>query len=155
MTKKTDLDPTDGIVIFGRDASDPDSVVPFYLSGGATKVADGFKPSQYDAALTMDGTAQSVALATGVKLGAGRVYFANQGATTEPVMVAFGTSAANAEANLNIAAAAATTGHYIPAAADAGSQSAQTLGVPALATHYAVANAVAADTQVVTVTQGI
>lgn len=124
-------------------------------TGGASHTMDGFKPSQYDADLTMDGTAQSVALATGVKLGAGRVYFANQGATTEAIRVAFGTSAADAEANLTIAAGAATTGHYIGASADVGSQSAQILGVPALATHYAVANAVALDTQIVAITQGI
>ena len=115
----------------------------------------GFIPSQYDVSLTMNGTAQSVVLAAGVKTGLGSIYVANLGATTEAIRVAFGTSAANAESNLNIAAAAATTGHYIPASADAGSQSAQTLGVPALATHYAVANAVAADTQAVSVTQGI
>ena len=123
--------------------------------GDAVKSSDGFIPSQYDVDLTMDGTAQSVALATGVALGAGRVYFANQGATTEAIRVAFGTSAANAEANLNIAGGLATTGHYIPAAAEGGAQSAQILGVPALATHYAIANAVAADTQVVSVTQGL
>ena len=110
-----------------------------------------FIPSQYDTNLTMDGSAQSVVLATGVT----KVYFANQGAVTEAIRVAFGTSAANAEANLNIAGGLATTGHYIPAAANAGSQSAQTLGVPTLATHYAVANAVAADTLVVSVTQGV
>ena len=110
-----------------------------------------FTPSSYDADLTMDGTAQSVALATGVT----KVYFGNLGATTEAIRVAFGTSALDAEGNLNIAAAAATTGHYIPAAADGGANAWQILGVPAQATHYAVANAVAADTQVVTVTQGV
>ena len=122
-------------------------------SSGAIQAADGFKPSSYDANLTMDGTAQSVALATGVKLGAGRIHVVNTGATTEAIRVAFGTSAANAEANLTIAAAAATTGYYIPAIADGIGEA--TLGVPALATHYAVANAVAADTQVVAVTQGV
>lgn len=132
-----------------------DDVVETRVSGGATHSLDGFKPSQYDTDLTMDGTAQSVALATGVSLGGGRVQFSNLGATTEAIRVAFGTSAANAESNLNIAAAAATTGHYIGAAADVGAQSSQILGVPDLATHYAVANDVAADVQVVSVTQGI
>lgn len=123
--------------------------------GDAAKTSDGFIPSQYDADLTMDGTAQSVALATGVKLGAGRVYFANQGATIETIRVAFGTDAANAEANLNIAGGLATTGHLIGAAADVGSQSAQILGVPTFATHYAVANAVNGDIQGVAITQGV
>lgn len=137
-----------------RDSTTGNHVVP-ELNGGAQRVADGFKPSSYDADLTMDGTAQSVALVAGVKLGAGRVRVVNLGATTEAIRFAFGTSAANAEANLTIAAAAATTGVYIPAAAEGGSQSVVVFGVPALATHYAVANAVAADTQVVSVTQGI
>ena len=134
--------------------SNVDDVVEERVSGGARHSMDGFRPSQYDVDLTMDGTAQSVALATGVKLGAGRVYFANQGATTESIRVAFGTSAADAESNLNIAGGFATTGHLIGAAADVGSQSAQILGVPALATHYAVANAVNLDTQDVAATQG-
>ena len=122
-------------------------------TNGSAHVMDGFKPSQYDANLTMDGTAQSVALATGVKQGAGRIHVANTGATTEAIRVAFGTSAANAEANLTISAAAATTGFYIPAAAEGGTPT--VLGVPANATHYAVANAVASDTQVVAITQGV
>lgn len=111
----------------------------------------GFIPSSYDTDLTMDGTAQGVAIATG----ATKIQFANRGATTEAIRVAFGTSELDAEGNLNIAAAAATTGYYIPAAADGGSQSVIVLGIPAAATHYAVANAVAADTQTVSVTQGI
>jgi hypothetical protein len=114
---------------------------------------EGFKPSQYDADLTMNGTAQAVALASGVSLGDGRIHVVNRGATTEAIRVAFGTSAANAQANLNISAAAATTGYYIPAIADGIGEA--VLGVPALATHYAVANAVAADTQVVSITQGV
>lgn len=109
-----------------------------------------FVPSTYSADLTMDGTAQSGAIATGAK----KIQFCNLGATTEAIRVAFGTSASEAEGNLNIAAAAATTGYYIPAAADAGSQSVAVLGVPPSATYYAVANAVAADTQKVTVNQG-
>lgn len=125
------------------------------VTGGAVHSMDGFKPSQYDADLTMDGTAQSVALATGVKLGAGRVEFSNLGATTESIRIVFGTSAANAEANLNIAGGLATTGNYVGAAAEVGSESVKLRGVPALATHYAVANAVASDVQVVSVTQGV
>ena len=133
------------------------------ISGEVRKSTNGmrdvrpaaFTPSSYDTDLTMDGTAQGVALASGVKLGVGKVQFANRGATTKAIRVAFGTSELDAEGNLNIAAAAATTGYYIPAAAEGGPQSVVVFGVPALATHYAVANAVASDTQVVSVTQGI
>lgn len=110
-----------------------------------------FTPSSYDSTLTMDGTAQSVALVGGAR----KLHVANLGATTEAIRVAFGTSAANAEANLTISTGAATTGFYISAAADNAANSAVILGIPALATHYAVANAVAADTQTVAVTQGI
>ena len=120
---------------------------------GAANVRDGFKPSSYDANLTMDGSAQSVALATGVTLGAGRIHIVNAGVTTEAIRFAFGTSAANAEANLNHSTNRATTGFYIPAGTDGGAP--VLLGVPVLATHYAVENAVASDTQVVAITQGI
>ena len=126
-----------------------------YVVGGAVPVADGFKPSSYDVNLTMDATGEALALASGVKLGVGRVQVANLGATTEAVRVAFGTSEANALANLTIAAGAATTGVYIGAAADLGSQSIQILGVPALATHIGVGPAVASDVQDVAVTQGV
>ena len=114
-------------------------------------IGGDFTPSSYDADLTMDGTAQTGALATG----ATKVQFANLGATTEAIRVAFGTSASDAGDNLNIATGAATTGYYIPAAADAGGASVAILGVPVTATHYAVANAVASDTQTVAVNQGV
>lgn len=116
--------------------------------------ANPFVPSSYDVDLTMNGTAQGVALATGVKNGGGKIRIVNRGATTEAIRVAFGTSEANAEANLAISAAAATTGYWIGTAAD-GHKAEVILGVPADATHYAVANAVASDTQVVSVTQGV
>lgn len=125
-------------------------------SGGSAHVADGFKPSVYATDLTMDGTAQTVALASGVKLGAGRVRVVNQGPTTEAIRVAFGTSAANAVVNLTMTGGThATTGTYLPALADAGAGAIIILGVDALATHIAVANAAAADTAVVSVEQGI
>ena len=114
-----------------------------------TGTTNEFTPSQYDTDLTMDGTAQSVALATG----ATKVFVINGGTTGKAIRFAFGTSAANAQANLTIAAAAATTGHYIPSPADG--YGSVVLGVPSDATHYAVANAVAADTQAVYITQGV
>ena len=116
-------------------------------SGGA------FTPSDYDTDLTMNGTAQGVVLATGVALGQGSVHFNNRGATTEAVRIAFGTSELDAESNLNISAAAATTGYYLEATADG--PGTVVLKVPATSTHYAVGNAVASDTQVVAVTQGV
>ena len=85
-----------------------------------------FTPSQYDADLTMDGTAQTGAIATG----ATKIQFVNLGATTEAIRVAFGTSALDAGNNLTIAAAAATTGYYIPAEAEGGS------GEPADGIHF-------------------
>ena len=119
-----------------------------------TKITEGgpvFTPSSYDADLTMDGTAQVVALATNAQ----KVYIGNLGATTEAIRVAFGTSSTDAGDNLTIAAAAATTGFYIPASAEGGANAFQILGRPDNATHVAVANAVAADVQTVTVTQGV
>lgn len=126
--------------------------VPQLSTGRAAHVADGFKPSQdYISDLTMDGTAQAVALASGTN----RVVIWNQGATTETIRYAFGTSQANAEANLTISAAAATTGIKVPVYADFGILCmTQPIGRPALATHIAIANAVAADVQAVQLIQG-
>jgi len=125
-----------------------EAVRKFLASDAETQGA--FKPSQYDADLTMDGSAQAVALASGVT----RVRFVNRGVTTEAIRVAFGTSAANAQANLTIVSGAATTGEWIGAAADQYNPEYMP-GVPANATHYAVANAVLGDTQVVSITQGV
>jgi len=120
-------------------------------SAGNLKVGNvGFKPSNYDADLTMDATGEAAALASGVK----NIYVVNRGATTEAVRVAFGTSSANALANLTIVTNAATTGYYIGAAAD-GFKPEAVIGVPANATHYAVGPAVAGDAQTVSVTQGV
>ena len=116
---------------------------------GAGFVVDGFRPSSYDVDLTMDGTAQSVILVTG----AGRIRVVNKGATTEGIRIAFGTSAANAEANLTIAAGAATTGLLLPPNADG--IATILLGVPENATYYAIAKDTASDVQVVNTTQGV
>ena len=124
-------------------------------AGGAAHTADGFKPSQYDADLTMDATGEALALATGVKLGAGRVHIVNQGATTEAIRVAFGISESDALTNLTIVTNAATTGYYMPSNVDVPGAGTAVLGVPALATHIAIGPAVAADTQLVSVTQGV
>ncbi len=138
----------------GINADDPNRRVRQREEGMSLHVADGFKPSSYDADLTMDGTAQAVVLASGV----GRVRVYNQGATTEAIRFAFGTSEADAQANLTMttdgAPERATTGILIPAEADNPSQCIQILGVPDQATHFAVANAVDSDVQVVNIIQG-
>ena len=127
-----------------------------HTKGGHAQVQDAFKPSQdYIDDLTMDGTAQSVALATGVALGKGRIRVWNKGATTENIRFAFGTSEANAEANLTHSTNRATTGIEIPPYADGGTLCMQTFGVPDNATHYAVENGVASDVQAVQVVQGV
>lgn len=115
-----------------------------------------FKPSTYYAVdLTMDADGTSVTLATGVALGLGTVNIMNNGATGEPVRVAFGTSVADALANLTFVANAATTGYKIPAFADGGSLCRVLLSVPALATHLHVGPAVAAKVNTVSVMQGV
>ena len=114
------------------------------------RLSGTFIPSIYSANLTMDGTAQGIALTADMT----KVQFVNLGVTTEAIRVAFGTSELDAEANLTIVAAAATTGYYIPASHEGGYQYVVVLGVPEDATHYAVANDVAADTQLVDVNQG-
>jgi len=115
---------------------------------GGAKVYDGFIIVQNDAAVAMDGTGTSVAIASGVS----RVFVRNRGATTEGILFAWGTSGANAITNLTITAAAATTGFYIPSPADGDGTA--LLGVPDGMTHYAVCNDTASDTQVVSVSQG-
>lgn len=122
----------------------PDSVII-----GGYAVTETFRPSVYAADLTMNGTAQVVAIATG----ATKLRVSNRGATGKAIRLAFGTSSSEAAANLAVVAAAATTGTYIAAPAD-GFQGSHIIGIPALATHFAVANAVAADVQVVSIEQG-
>jgi hypothetical protein len=139
-----------GGVIPAATSSDDKHAIPMVVKNGIR-----FIISSYDADLTMDATGEALALATGVKLGAGAVQIANRGATTEGIRVAFGTSESDALSNLNMTGNAATTGYYMPAAADGGSQSVVVLGVPALATHVAAGPATAGDTQSVSVSQGI
>ena len=110
----------------------------------------GFIPLQHDVDLAMDGTAQGIALDADAKT----LLITNQGATTEAIRVTFGISQTAAETALGIAGGLAVTGLFIPAMADGG-PSHLLLGVPPDATHYALGNAAAADTQLVSVTQGL
>lgn len=121
-----------------------------FTNGAANVVDRGFTPLQYDADLTMDGTGKSEALASGAR----SLLIYNQGATTEDLRVAFGTSSANAITALTVSGSRATTGLYMPAAVDNVAFGAVKLGVPDGMTHYAMANATASDTQVVSITQG-
>ena len=127
---------------------------PGYNSAGypIRKTISEFVISNYtDTTLTMDNTAQGIALATG----ATKIQFINTGATTEAIYVAFGTSELDAESNLTHSSDHATTGYYIGSMADYGAAAIQTLSVPAGSTHYAVENAVAGDVQVVKINQGV
>lgn len=132
---------------YGKDSGGIDHSLS--VNGNGVLSGSSITPSSYDADLTMDGTAQGVALSSGARV----IEVINRGATTEAIRVAFGTSELNAEANLTISTGAATTGRYIPSPADGKGEA--ILGVPANATHYAVANAVASDTQVVSIIQGV
>ncbi len=106
-----------------------------------------------EADLTTDGTGQAVTLATGVALGKGRVRITSKGLTTEDLRIAFGTSSANAIANLNISGGAATTGVWVGSVAD-GYMPTIILGVPASATHVAVERGTNADVFAVSIEQG-
>lgn len=111
---------------------------------------EAFRPSSYQTDLTMDGTGQPVALATG----ASKVRISNKGATTQAIRLAFGIDAADAVNNLNIVAGAATTGVFIGSPAD-GYPGSEMIGAPADATYFAVANAVIAGTPVISLEQGV
>lgn len=124
------------------------------ITGGNAHVRNvGFKNSQYVPDLVMNGTAQVLALPTGVKLGAGKVDILNQGTTGQHIRIAFGADATNASDNLNIVSGAATTGTLIAAIADSAPRPPE--GVPALMTHIAFANAVSGHTQSVAVGLGV
>ena len=147
---------SNGVVMLGAGSDDGSGnrlKVPLRVHGESVLVNSGFMPGSYDPDLTMNGTAQSGAIATG----ATKLQFCNLGLTTEAIRVAFGSTALEAEGNLNIVAAAATTGYYIPSLTDAGAGACVVLVVPtaALGGFYAVANAVALDVQIVAVNQGI
>ena len=111
---------TDAVLPYGYDDVTGD-VAPVRMRGNAFRSDDTFIPSSYSAnkTATTTVTGQSEALATGAtKL---RVFNLD---TTNYGLVAFGTSAANAETN-------AANGVAI----EAGTK--DVIGVPANATHYA------------------
>ena len=119
--------------------------------GGEAKSTELFTPSTYDADLTMTATGVALALAAGTT----KCHVVNQGVTTEAIRVVFGTSSADALVNLTIVTNAATTGIYLPSNVDAPGSGTMVIGVPSNATHIAAGPAVAADTQDVSITQGV
>jgi len=157
----SDTKPITGIRI-GDEVWEFDTDETYVWTGSAwvnrRRTPGAFRSSSNNAELTMDGLAQVVTLAAGVKLGAGTVRIANQGLTTEAIRFQWGTSAANAEAGLGLTGGPptthATTGIWVGAAPD-GFVADGYWGVPALATHLAIANAVSGDTQGVNVNQGV
>lgn len=115
-------------------------------------------PSAYQADLTMGNDPQTIALATGVKLGGGVFEVLNKGVSGEGIRFTFGTSAANAEANLTItgtgATAVATTGDWVGSVAD-GYNPRLARQVPSNATHVSVMRDTGGDTQSVSTMQGV
>ena len=101
--------------------------------------------------LTMNDAAQVVTLPAGVAYGAGQIEIYNEGATTENIRFAWGTSWANAQAGLTMVGGGATTGVKVPVYADKGDMCRVIEPVPHNATHLAVANTVSGHTQAVQV----
>lgn len=141
----------EGGITYPETAAGAKGAIDHEFTNKAANVVDrGFTPLQYDADLTMDGTGQAVALHADAR----SIQVYNQGATTEDIRVTFGASSAAAITALGISGGLAVTGFYMPAAADDVTMGSFKFGVPAGATHYAIANATVSDTQVVTITQG-
>ena len=129
------------------------------VTGGATHVADGFKPSSYTGRTSSAEAGTTFAIASG----ATRLLLQSLEVTgiEEYAVLAFGTSAANAQANL---AKTGTTPNIISNAgvvvksgdSTAGGSAPDLLvGIPANATYAALGNGVAGLVQIVMVTQGI
>jgi len=103
-----------------------------------------FKPSSYESRITTDGIGKTIALSSD----ATAVRVTNLDATNFAV-VAFGTSASNAIANLTVAGAIGTTGEVILVSSE------KTLGIPVLATHIALITGVNATTPILNIVQGV
>ena len=132
--------------------SNGDPVLNTVVSNGGN-----FTPSSAGSArLTMNGTAQGGAIGSGVT----KLQIYNKGAATEDIYVAFGATQTEADDNLtfttDLAPEKATTGHPIPAVADAGANALQVLNVPsaAIGGFYSVGNAEDSDVQIVIIAQG-
>ena|SRR3989304_1962048 len=125
--------------------------------GVALVTEGGFKPSSYTGKISSSEDGTTFAIATGArKLMLQSLDMAAAG-TAEYAVLAFGTSAADAQANLTITGTTpnkiATTGAVIGSSTKVG-EPALILGIPANATHCAVGNGVAATAAQLMVTQG-
>lgn len=124
------------------------------VMGEAKKVNSDFVPSSYTGKITTD----AVGVTTAIASGASKVLLQSLEVTglEEYAVLAFGTSAANAVANLTIAAAVGTTGIIIPSgdSTAGGLASPMIIGVPGNATHFALVNGVSGLAQIIMVTQG-
>ena len=125
------------------------------IEGKSGRVNSDFKPSSYTGKITTDATGVGVAIATG----ATKLLLQSLEVTglEEYGVLAFGTSSADAVANLNIVGAIGTTGIIIRSADSTAGGVApdQILAIPDNATHFALVNGVSGQAQVIMVTQGI
>lgn len=109
----------------------------------------GISPLVYHAAVATDGAGKTVTLNPATS----KVALDHLNDVAVPIFCAFGRSASDAISNLNIAAAAATTGIRILNTTNA--RSFIILSVPVNATHLAYATATAANTPSIIVTEGV
>lgn len=120
-----------------------------------TETFDRFRQSNYATNLTMGPAGVALTLPAGVKYGAGTVKVTNLGVTTEAVRVATGVDEADALANLNMVAGAATTGDYLPSNVDVPGAGIEKYGTGLLEAAIAVGPAVAGKTNQVAITLGV
>jgi len=129
-----------------------------HAAGGAGLVTTaGFKPSSYTGKISSSEDGTTFAIATGAtKLMLQSLDMAVAG-TAEYAVVAFGTSAADAQANLTITGTTpnkiATTGAVVGSSTKVG-EPPLILGIPANATHCAIGNGIAATVVQLMITQG-
>jgi len=137
----------------------PQSKVLQNYSNGAKHTIDGFKPSSYTGRISSDEDGTTFAIATGAQ----RLLLQSLEVTgiEEYAILAFGTSAADAQANLGLTGTTpniiANAGVIIKSGDSTAGGAAPDLivGIPANATHAAIGNGVAGLVQVVMVTQGV
>jgi len=149
-------------IVHGKDVYDvlqndtgKAQTTPINVMSGGMKSNSDFVPSSYTGKITTTATGVATAIASG----ASKLLLQSLEVTglEEFAVLAFGTSAANAIANLNIAAAVGTTGIIIPSgdSTAGGVAIPVTLSIPANATHFALVDGVSAQVQIIMVTQGV
>jgi hypothetical protein len=149
-------------IVHGKDVYDvlqndtgKAATTPIKVMAGGMKSNSDFVPSSYTGKITTTATGVSTAIASG----ASKLLLQSLEVTglEEFAVLAFGTSSANAIANLTIAAAVGTTGIIIPSgdSTAGGLATPITIGIPANATHFALVDGVSGLVQVIMVTQGV